>query len=135
MWPGMPTVADGKIYVTTGESAQYNGPAGTSEYSCLNAFTGQQIWKLSDMEALPPRESAIVAYGTLYIIPGDVTTSVDTISGNEYATDQQVLAIKDVSPDGTPTKISTNWKQWRSDPTHSSTASVGPFKFECCMEI
>ena len=126
MWPGMPTVADGKIYLTTGESAQYNGPAGTSEFSCLNAYTGQQIWKLSDIEALPPRESAIVAYGTLYIIPGDVTTSVDTISGNEYATDQQVLAIKDISPDGTPTKVSTNWKQWRNDPTHSSTASVGP---------
>jgi outer membrane protein assembly factor BamB len=141
MWPGMPTVADGKIYLTTGESAQYNGPAGTSEFSCINAYTGQQIWKLSDMEALPPRESAIVAYGTLYIIPGDVTTSVDTISGNEYATDQQVLAIKDVSPDGIPTKISTNWKQWRSDPTHSSTSSVGPaslnvaWKFETAGSV
>ncbi len=141
MWPGMPTVADGKIYLTTGEAAQYNGPAGISEFSCINAYTGEPLWKLTDMEALPPRESAIIAYGTLYIIPGDVTTSVDTISGNEYATDQQVWAIKDVSPNGTPTKISTNWKQWRSDPTHSSTASVGPsslyvaWKFETAGSV
>ncbi|HSV49734.1 MAG TPA: PQQ-binding-like beta-propeller repeat protein, partial [Candidatus Acidoferrales bacterium] len=125
MWPGMPTVADGKIYLTTGEAAQYNGPAGISEFSCLDAYTGHQLWKLEDTEALPPRESVVIAYGTLYIIPGDVTTSVDTISGNEYATDQQVWAIKDLSQNE-PAKVSTNWRQWRADPAHSSTASVGP---------
>ncbi len=37
MWPGMPTVADGKIYLTTGEAAQYNAPPGISEFSCINA--------------------------------------------------------------------------------------------------
>ena len=42
MWPGMPAVADGKIYLTTGEAAQYNGPAGISEFSCINAYTGEQ---------------------------------------------------------------------------------------------
>jgi len=125
MWPGMPSVADGKIYVTTGEAAQYNKPLGTSEFSCLDAYTGQQLWKF-DMEALPPRESVAIAYGTLYIIPGDVTTSVDTISGNEYATDQEVWAIRDASPQGTTTPITSNWRQWRNDPTHSSTAPSGP---------
>lgn len=124
MWPGMPSVADGKIYMTTGESAQYNKPTGTSEFSAIDAHTGKQLWKL-DMEALPPRESVAIAYGTLYLIPGDVTTSVDTISGNEYATDQQVWAIKDANPT-TPTAVQTNWTQWRADPAHSSTASVGP---------
>jgi len=125
MWPGMPSIADGKIYVTTGESAQYNAPAGTSEFSCLNAFNGQQIWSLN-IEALPPRESVAIAYGTLYIIPGDVTTSVDTISGNEYATVNELWAIKDVNPPSTPTPVVSNWPQWRADPTHSSTAQVGP---------
>ncbi len=124
MWPGMPTVADGKIYMTTGEAAQYNGPAGTSEFSCINALTGQQIWKL-DMEALPPRESVAVAYGTLYIIPGDVTTAVDTISGNEYATDHQLWAIRD-APKESDTPLVSSWSQWRADPTHSSKAEVGP---------
>ena len=125
MWPGMPSVADGKLYVTSGEAAQYNAPLGTSEFSCINAYTGQQIWKL-DMEALPPRESVAIAYGTLYIIPGDVTTSVDTISGNEYATDNQIWAIRDNNAQGGQTTISSNWSQWRADPSHSSTASVGP---------
>jgi len=124
MWPGMPSVADGKIYVTTGEAAQYNKPQGTSEFSCIDAISGQKLWSF-EMEALPPRESVAIAYGTLYLIPGDVTTSVDTISGNEYATDEQVWAIKDVNPTE-PAKVSTNWPQWRADPTHSSLASVGP---------
>ena len=47
LWPGMPTVADGKIYVTTGEVAQYGGQVGISEFACLNAYTGQLIWKLA----------------------------------------------------------------------------------------
>ena len=119
IWPGMPTVADGKVYVTTGEAAQYTGPAGTSEFACLNAYTGQPIWKLP-MEALPPRESVAVAYGILYIIPGDVTTAVDTISGTEYSTVNQLWAIGDKS-------ISvSSWPMWRADPAHSSTAQVGP---------
>ncbi len=93
IWPGMPTVADGKVYVTIGELAYYGSVTNTqSEYACINAFTGELIWQLP-MEALPPRESAIVAYGTLYIIPGSVTTAVDTTSGTEYSTDSQLWAI------------------------------------------
>ena len=30
LWPGMPSVADGKVYVTTGEIAEYNGHVGDS---------------------------------------------------------------------------------------------------------
>lgn len=119
IWPGMPTVADGKVYVTTGEAAQYNGPVGTSEFACLNAYTGQPIWKLP-MEALPPRESVVVAYGNLYIIPGDVTTAVDTLSGTEYSTVNQLWAI------GTNSIPVSSWPMWRADPTHSSTAQEGP---------
>jgi outer membrane protein assembly factor BamB len=120
IWPGMPTVADGKIYVTTGELAQYVTDYKTySEFACLNAFTGEPIWKLP-IEVLPPRESAIVAYGNLYIIPGSVTTAVDTTSGTEYETDSQLCAI------GTASVPVSNWPMWRADPTHSSTAQVGP---------
>ena len=119
IWPGMPTVADGKVYVTTGEAAQYNGPPGISEFACLNAYTGQPIWKLP-MEALPPRESVVVAYGNLYIIPGDVTTAVDTLSGTEYSTVNQLWAI------GTKSIPVSSWPMWRADSMHSSTAQVGP---------
>ncbi|MGE5533855.1 MAG: PQQ-binding-like beta-propeller repeat protein [Bacillota bacterium] len=119
IWPGMATVADGKVYLTTGEAVQYNGPPGVSEFACLDAFTGQPIWKL-DLEALPPRESVIVAYGNLYLIPGDVTTAVDTLSGTEYSTVNQLWAI------GAKTIPVSSWPMWRADPTHSSTAQEGP---------
>ena len=123
MWPGMPSVADGKIYVTTGEAAQYNKPDGIL-ILCLDAYNGQQLWKF-DLEALPPREFFATAYGTLYIIPGDVTTAVDTISGNEYATEHQILAIKTLSK---PRKHGLLATGVSGGPTaHSSTAPKGPF--------
>ena len=125
MWPGMPSVADGKLYMTTGQTAQYNAEGGISEFSCINAYTGRKIWSLN-MEALPPRESVAIAYGTLYIIPGDVTTAVDTISGNEYTTVNQIWAFQSTDDqNNSPTTIS-DWPQWRADATRSSTAVVGP---------
>jgi outer membrane protein assembly factor BamB len=97
LWPGFASVADGKVYVTSGEIAQYGGGQGTSEFVCLNAFTGEVIWKLP-IEALAPRESSLVAYGRLYLIPGTVTDAVDAISGNEYTTFNQVWAIGEQNP-------------------------------------
>ncbi len=119
LWPGYPTVADGKVYATTGEIAQYGGAVGTSQFACLNAYTGQLNWKLP-IEALAPRESVAVAYGHLYLIPGTVTDAVDAISGSEYNSFNQVWAI------GTPNITTSDWPMWRADPTHSSTAQVGP---------
>jgi outer membrane protein assembly factor BamB len=119
LWPGMPAVADGKVYVTTGEIAEYGGQVGTSQFACLDAYTGKPFWTLP-IEALAPRESIAIAYGNLYIIPGTVTTSVDSISGNEYSKINQVWCI------GTSSIASSNWSMWRADPTHSSTAQVGP---------
>ena len=119
LWPGYPTVADGKVYATTGQAAQYGGVVGTSEFVSLDAYTGRLIWKLP-IEALAPRESVAVAYGHLYLIPGNVTTAVDAISGSEYNTINQVWAI------GTSTIPVSDWPMWRADPAHSSTAQEGP---------
>jgi outer membrane protein assembly factor BamB len=69
---------------------------------------------------LPPRESVAVAYGNLYIVPGTVTTAVDAISGNEYARINQVWAI------GSGSIPTSSWSMFRADPTHSSTAPIGP---------
>ena len=120
LWPGMPTVADGMVYVTTGEVAEYGGQVGTSQFACLNAYTGQLIWKLP-IEALAPRESVTVAYGNLYIIPGNVTTAVDSIYRKRIYQESikcghRIQAQLTVS----------NWSMLRADPTHSSTAQVGP---------
>jgi outer membrane protein assembly factor BamB len=122
LWPGIPTIADGKVYATTGQAAQYGGEVGVSEFACLDAHTGRVLWKLP-IEALAPRESVAVAYGNLYIIPGNVTAAVDSISGSEYTTLNEVWAI------GTNTTPVSNWPMWRADATHSSTAQVGPSNF------
>ncbi len=114
IFPGNPVVADGKIYATTGQTASYTGEQSKSEFVCLDAYTGQLIWKLP-IEAFAPRESVAVAYGNLYLIPGDVTTSVDTESGEEYATNNQVWAI------GT-----NSWPMWRHDSAHSAAGQSGP---------
>ena len=46
MFPGTPTVADGKVYATTGQTASYIGEGGLAEFSCLDAYTGAVIWQL-----------------------------------------------------------------------------------------
>jgi eukaryotic-like serine/threonine-protein kinase len=114
LFPGVPTVADGKVYVTTGQAAQYGGGNSSSEFACLDAYTGQVIWKLP-IEAFAPRESVAIAYGNLYLIPADVTTAVDSISGEEYSTVNQIWAIS-----------TTNWSMFRRDPEHSGVGQSGP---------
>lgn len=128
LWPGHAAIADGKVYVTSGQVAQYGGEVGTSEFVCLDAFTGRVIWKMP-IEALAPRESVIVAYGRLYLIPGNVTTAVDAIHGSEYDVINQVWAIgpRDVEV--------SNWPMWRNDPAHSSTAQAGPSNFSLAWKF
>jgi outer membrane protein assembly factor BamB len=114
IFPGNPTVADGKIYATTGQAASYTSERSESEFACLDAYTGKLIWKLP-IEAFAPRESVAIAYGNLYLIPGDVTTAVDSISGEEYSTMNQVWAIG-----------ASSWPMWRHDPAHSAIGQSGP---------
>ncbi|HTY74340.1 MAG TPA: PQQ-binding-like beta-propeller repeat protein [Candidatus Nanoarchaeia archaeon] len=114
MFPGNPTIADGKIYATTGQAQDYGGINSTSEFACLDAYTGQVIWKMP-IEAFAPRESVAIAYGNLYLIPGDVTTAVDTISGSEYSTANQVWAISTVG-----------WSMFRDNPAHTAVGQSGP---------
>ena len=114
MFPGSPTVADGKVYATTGQSASYTVEMGESEFACLDAYTGQLMWKLP-IESFAPRESVAIAYGTIYMIPGNVTTAVDSISGDEYATLDEVWALR-----------SEPWPMWRHDPEHTAAGQTGP---------
>lgn len=114
IFPGSPTVADGKIYATTGQNASYTGQESDSEFACLDAYTGRVIWTLP-IEAFAPRESVAIAYGNLYLIPGDVTTSVDTESGEEYSTFNQAWAI------GTK-----SWNMFRHDSAHTASGQSAP---------
>jgi eukaryotic-like serine/threonine-protein kinase len=114
LFPGTPTIADGKIYVTTGQEALYGGLSSTSEFACLDAYTGQLVWKLP-IEAFAPKESVAIAYGNLYLIPADVTTAVDSVSGEEYATINQIWAM------GT-----RDWSMFRHDSAHTGVGQSGP---------
>lgn len=114
MFPGTPTVADGKVYATTGQTASYTSEPGASEFAVLDAYTGTLIWKLP-VEAFAPRESVIIAYGNLYMIPGSVTKAVDSISGEEYDTAGQVWAFGPQS-----------WSTYRQNPAHTAAAQSGP---------
>ena len=121
LFPGNPTVADGKVYATTGQNATFGEEKGASEFACLNAYTGEVIWKLP-IEAYAPRESVAIAYGKLYLIPGDVTTAVDATSGNEYAIKGQVWAIGSSS-----SQVSDgSWPMFRHDAVRSSLGQGGP---------
>lgn len=121
LFPGNPTVADGKVYVTTGQNATFGEETGASEFACLNAYTGEVIWKLP-IEAYAPRESVAVAYGKLYLIPGDVTTAVDATSGSEYVVKGQVWAFGSNS-----SKVSDgSWPMFRHDAVRSSIGKGGP---------
>ena len=121
LFPGNPTVADGKVYVTSGQNATFGEEVGGSEFVCLNAFTGEAIWKLP-MEAFAPRESVMVAYGKLYLIPGDVTTAVDAYSGSEYVTKGQIWCFGGSSPQVTD----SSWPMFRHDAVRSSIGLGGP---------
>ncbi|MGE5637413.1 MAG: PQQ-binding-like beta-propeller repeat protein [Chloroflexota bacterium] len=121
IFPGTPVVADGKVYVTTGQNATFGEEKGASEFACLNAYTGEVVWKLP-IEAFAPRESVAVAYGKLYLIPGDVTTAVDAISGSEYLAQGQVWAIGCIS-----SQVSNgSWPMFRHDASRSSIGTGGP---------
>ena len=114
MFPGNPSIADGKIYATTGQTASYVSEESESEFACLDAYTGELLWTLP-IEAFAPRESVAIAYGNLYLIPGSVTTAVDEESGEEYSTFNQVWAIS-----------TSSWSMFRRDSAHSAAGQSAP---------
>jgi outer membrane protein assembly factor BamB len=121
IFPGMPTVADGKLYVTSGQNASYGDEYGSSEFACLDAFTGEAIWTLP-IEAYAPRESVAIAYGYLYLIPGEVTEAVDSTSGDEYDLMGHIWAIA-----SSKTEPETgSWNMFRHDYGRSSIGERGP---------
>jgi outer membrane protein assembly factor BamB len=112
-WPGWPVVADGKVYATTGQAAGVDpitGEYSKSEFACLDAYTGNLLWKLP-IEAYAPRESTAIAYGNLYLIPGYI--EINTM--NSYTVPGEVWAIG-----------SQSWSMWRHDPEHTGTGQSGP---------
>jgi len=121
LFPGMATVADGKVYVTSGQDASFGQETGDSEFVCLDAHTGEVVWSLP-IEAFAPRESVIVAYGKLFVIPSDITTAIDSLSGNEYEGIEQIWGFGSSSSEVSD----ASWSMFRSDARRSSIGNDGP---------
>jgi outer membrane protein assembly factor BamB len=111
-FPGYPVVADGKVYATIGESASVNstGEHGSSEFTCLDAFSGTTFWTMP-LEAYAPKESVAVAYGNLYLIPASIKAN----QMDSYTSLDQVWALG-----------SLPWSMYRHDALHSATGQSGP---------
>ncbi len=112
-WPGWPVVADGKVYATTGQRVSYDPYTleySESEFVCLDAFTGDLVWKLP-IEAHPPRESTAIAYGNLYLIPG----YIKEMTMDKYITPDEIWAIG-----------SDSWSMWRNDTENRGAGQSGP---------
>ena len=109
----MASGCDGKVYATTGQRVSYDPYTleyGESEFACLDAFTGDLVWKLP-IETHAPRDSIAIAYGNLYIIPG----YIEEMKMDDYITLDEVWAI------GTD-----SWSMWRSDSENTGTGQSGP---------
>ena len=112
-FPGWPVVADGKVYATTGQKATtdpYTGEYSVSEFVCLDAFSGELLWKLP-IEAYAPSESTAIAYGNLYLIPGFINED----EMDSYETLDEIWAIG-----------SKSWSMWRQNPEHDGAGQSGP---------
>lgn len=112
-WPGWPVIGDGKVYATTGQRASYDPYTleySESEFVCLDAFTGDLVWKLP-IETHPPRDSVAIAYGNLYLIPG----YIEEMRMNSYQTLDEIWAI------GTEP-----WSMWRKDSRNNGMGQSGP---------
>ncbi|MEJ2271349.1 MAG: PQQ-binding-like beta-propeller repeat protein [Candidatus Bathyarchaeota archaeon] len=112
-WPGWPVIADGKIYATTGQRVSYDPYTleySKSEFVCLDALTGDLVWKLP-IETHSPRDSIAIAYGNLYVIPG----FINEMTMDEYTTFDEVWAI------GTE-----SWPLWRNNSQNNGAGNAGP---------
>jgi hypothetical protein len=64
MWGGA-VIADGKVYQSTGEHSPSNPvPIGNRLY-CIDAYTGQQIWNISDLSGASTGDPKTIADGVL----------------------------------------------------------------------
>ncbi len=118
-YPCNPIIADGKVYQTTGTSTYRDFTTyepGAAEYTCLDIYTGEVLWKLP-LETSSNGEGTCIAYGNLYLTPVTVSGQPNPSSvGTGHMTSQEVMCISSQS---------TDWPMFGKDPTHMAEGS-GP---------
>lgn len=119
-----PTVADGKVYIQTGDFSLYqSGLSGAQEF-CLDAFTGDLIWSLSGI-TMPNIKVVADGYlvgvneydGIMYAFNKGKTTTTVSIQNNVIANCSSTLiegTVMDVSPaqPQTPCVAQESMSEW-----------------------
>lgn len=111
-YPGFPNIADGKIYVCTGQNAPspLTPETSRSEFSCLDAYTGEVLWQIPEEFSFGPLDAAIIAYGNLY-----ATNWHDVFGGIQ----DKPLSLRCY---GSP----LDWSMFLGDPSHTAIGNGGP---------
>jgi len=112
-YPGWPEIADGKVYVGTGQGTAHNfdtGAPGYSQFSCLNVHTGQPIFQMP-MEFGSAGSFMCIAFGNLYGVSGQ------NLDGTPL-------------PTGAPSVLycfgTENWPMYGKNPQHAAAEQIGP---------
>jgi outer membrane protein assembly factor BamB len=117
LYQGYAIVGGGKVYAETGDK-MYHDPdtyePGTDEYVCVDAETGELLWKLPFGVGSPGSVHAI-AFGNLYLVPTLTLYDPENPTSRNYAS-KEIWCISSEPND---------WPMWRADPSHSAEGS-GP---------
>jgi outer membrane protein assembly factor BamB len=130
-YEGRFSVADGKVYVQTGD-AEYRdfetGVYGHDQFDCIDAYTGKLIWSLPIGNGAPFNLQC-VAFGNLYIIPTQETVEEGQYYYTGYVGGEgllnEVWCIGDTPQD---------WPMFLNDPAHTAVG-YGPTNLALSWEF
>jgi outer membrane protein assembly factor BamB len=121
-YPGYVEIADGKVYACTGQATV--SPLigmGSSEYSCLNATTGEVIWQTNKEFFSGPNDYTCIAYGNFYGIDQELSTGVtvdSNVGGIWPAAQQHLLICYGNKP--------KDWSMFGGNPAHTAVGYGAP---------
>jgi len=124
-YPGFPIVAGGKVIQTTGNTETRDpltGEPAKAEYACVDAETGELVWKLPIMACSSHSDQHMAAYGNIYMSP----VGLDEIwcIGNTPKNWPMFLGDAAHSSEGTgPDNLSLKWK-YQTDGIVISSPSI-----------
>ena len=122
VYPGAVQIAGGNVYACTGQAGPSpNTGVGQSQYSCLNAYTGQVIWQVSKEFFSGPSDYTAIAYGNFYGIDQELSngTTVNTSApGFSPSPTQHLLVCYTSAPQ--------DWSMYGQNPAHNAVGYGGP---------
>ncbi|MFB3890355.1 MAG: PQQ-binding-like beta-propeller repeat protein [Candidatus Bathyarchaeia archaeon] len=117
-YPGYTEVADGKVYVCTGQGvpSPLTGQ-GQKEFTCFNAYTGEVLWQVAKEFNSGPNNSQGIAYGNFYGINRETENNTSTYASPPPKTLDTILYCYG----GTP--ASQDWSMYGGNSAHTAIAT------------